>query len=251
MLRTLTCWFWDLKKDYLFLVKGWVLEWWKSKSWVCHTIRTSDSMKFNKVSDSHLPTLMQTSCFDTHYKAYAFPVFKGRDQPLWRMKMKRSFWKGLSFHIFLSSNVIRQVPDYTIKGHDKNDFDMKRYTIFLGEDRLAAEVIYNTNLHTMHIRWLEWRPYAAQWDYMILKDWFIMCGVLLGLLFHVLQLGSITCLQQNLCRIGKATSKHLPKSDETSVLPLFSYGSQKCIVVDSLIEYIGPPNCVHYWGCHS
>ena len=27
----------------------------------------------------------------------------------------------------------------------------------------------------------------------------------------------------------------------------FSYGYWKCMFVDSLTEYIGPPNCVHYW----
>ena len=109
---------------------------------MCHTLRTSSSMKFNMVSNkSHLPTfLMQRSFFGTPYKAYTFPVFKGRDQPLWRVKMKTSCLRGISFQIFLSSNVIQLVPDYTIKGYDGDDF-YRKYTIYLEESRLAAEVI--------------------------------------------------------------------------------------------------------------
>lgn len=150
MLRTLTCWFWDLKKDCLFLVKGWVPEWWKSKSWVCHTHRISDSMKFNKVTNSHLPTLMQNVSFlDRNFKAYSAPVVKGRDQPLWTVKTKTSFTNGLSFHIFLSSNVNQQVPDYTIKGHSWHTL-YKKYSIFLGENRLAAEVM-STQISTQCI----------------------------------------------------------------------------------------------------
>ena len=49
----------------------------------------------------------------------------------------------MSFHIFLSSNVNQQVPDYTIKGDSWRSL-YKKYTIFLGENRLAAEVI---NIH--------------------------------------------------------------------------------------------------------
>jgi hypothetical protein len=29
--------------------------------------------------------------------------------------------------------------------------------------------------------------------------------------------------------------------------PWFSYGHHKCVVVDSLVEYIDPSNCVHSW----
>ena len=29
-------------------------------------------------------------------------------------------------------------------------------------------------------------------------------------------------------------------------LPYFSYGYWKCMLVESLTEYIDPPNCVHY-----
>ena len=74
---------------------------------------------------------------------------------------------------------------------------------------------------------------------------------LFGSIFHALQCVSITYPQQNLCCISIATKKHQSKSYETLVLPLSSYGCRKCMFVDSLIEYIGPPNCGHYWGWSS
>ena len=44
-------------------------------------------------------------------------------------------------------------------------------------------------------------------------------------------------LQWNICK----------NQIENQTSSLFSYGYQKCMFVDFLIGYIGPPNCVHYW----
>ena len=59
-------------------------------------------------------------------------------------------------------------------------------------------------------------------------------------IFHVPQLLSIT--RRKLCCISKSTMKHQHNSD----LPRFSYGCWKGMVLILLIEYIAPPNCVHY-----
>ena len=49
-----------------------------------------------------------------------------------------------------------------------------------------------------------------------------------------------------LCVISNSIMKHQQKPDCKSNLPWFSHGNQKCMFVDSLIEYIAPPNRVHY-----
>ena len=44
-------------------------------------------------------------------------------------------------------------------------------------------------------------------------------------------------------------NKHMyeEKPDWKLDFPLFTYGYWMCMFVDSLSEYICPPNCVHYW----
>ena len=44
------------------------------------------------------------------------------------------------------------------------------------------------------------------------------------------------------CYISKSRMKHQQKSE----LPFDNYSYCKCVFVDSLTEYIGPPNYVHY-----
>ena len=64
--------------------------------------------------------------------------------------------------------------------------------------------------------------------------------------FHVPQLLPVRFTQQYSSYIIKSTMKRLQKPDWKSVLLLSSYGYRKCMFVDFLIGYIGPPNCVHY-----
>ena len=81
----------------------------------------------------------------------------------------------------------------------------------------------------------------------IYAGWYYVkvCGCYL-VVFHVLQLLPIRFPQQNLCYINKSMMNHWQKVD--SNFPRFSYGYQSaCMFVDCLIEYIGPPNYVHYW----
>ena len=53
--------------------------------------------------------------------------------------------------------------------------------------------------------------------------------------------------QQNSCCISKCTIKHLQRSNWKSNLPLLNINWWKCMFVDFLTWYIGPPNYVHYW----
>ena len=64
---------------------------------------------------------------------------------------------------------------------------------------------------------------------------------------HVLQFLLIKFKKRNLCYIRKSAMKYQQKSDWKSNLPWFSCTFPKCMFVDFLTEYIGPPNCVRYW----
>ena len=48
-----------------------------------------------------------------------------------------------------------------------------------------------------------------------------------------------------LCCISKSMINHQHKSDTKVNLPIFTYGYWKCVLVDSLIEYVAPSDCVH------
>lgn len=62
--------------------------------------------------------------------------------------------------------------------------------------------------------------------------------------FQVLQLLPTRITQQNICYFSKSTMKHEQKVDWKLELPLFSYGHQNDMFVDSFTKNRGPPNCV-------
>ena len=90
------------------------------------------------------------------------------------------------------------------------------------------------------------------WDFifhLILCLWMYSGDRYMGAIWFivlVLHLLLIRFMSSNLCCIIKSMMKHQQKPDWKSDLPWFSYDDQKCMFVDSLTEYIGPPNCVHY-----
>ena len=79
------------------------------------------------------------------------------------------------------------------------------------------------------------------WEGLLLAIRYV--GVL-WFLFHVLQL--LPPINQYLCCISEYTIKCSQRLDLRSEFPWFSYDYWKCNIVDLLIRYMGPPNCVHY-----
>lgn len=69
----------------------------------------------------------------------------------------------------------------------------------------------------------------------------LRCVGVIWVFGHPLQLLLIRFTQQNLSCVSISTVKHQQKLD----LSLFSYNYGKFMFVDSLIEYIDPPNYVH------
>lgn len=67
----------------------------------------------------------------------------------------------------------------------------------------------------------------------------------IGFIYDVLQLLQIRFTQLNLYCISKSTMKST-KIGLKIRRPSFNYCCCKCMFVDFLTEYIGPPNCVYY-----
>jgi hypothetical protein len=68
-------------------------------------------------------------------------------------------------------------------------------------------------------------------------------------LYHGLQLLSIICTVHNETWFAFANLRQGINQNwiEKSTLPWFCYGSRKCMLMDSSIEYRSLPNCVRYW----
>ena len=63
---------------------------------------------------------------------------------------------------------------------------------------------------------------------------------------HVSNFSQLSSHNKTCVALANLQWNHQQKSDWKSNLPLFSYGYQKCIFVDSSFEYKGFSNCVHF-----